>query len=332
MQDVILPLILSDTLPDDVLFFVFEEDWELWPGQAKAKGEPSAPKADASSSGGAAASSSGGAASSSVDLTDPPGLVQPGSAAAAAQAADLGPGPVRDEPDGWAPFRPDGDDSGEASRHATDLVRIVTHAARHKCGDFVWLGYQPRNPGEGYKPVTTPKLGFGSQLIALTKVAAKACHLCFASGLWKPHHIDMELKRWLCDERFGGQIGACYIWPPVGSYSVHASECDVKGDIRDSCWNEDFVCPGTHPDDDPKKRKKTCMQFVKKGHQVPLASLPDGEWKWNWESFWQVRELPSTYTDRQRRELRRAQKMSALRYYNDDFAQAELHAVVTDLL
>lgn len=143
--------------------------------------------------------------------------------------------------------------------YAEDLVTMVNVAHRAGHGDLVWLGYQPTKHATK-EDFSYPKIGFGSQLIAVTKAAAASIERTFNCPLWKPGHIDMELLKWCRDIRWSSDK-ASFIWPPVGSYHTHASECCPKEGIREDCWKYSWACPGTRPQHDPRNRTKRLWTF-----------------------------------------------------------------------
>lgn len=172
---------------------------------------------------------------------------------------------------------------GAGSLFCSDLVKMATAAHRIQKGDFIWFGFQPHGHEAQKKATTWPRLGFGSQGIMLTQKAAKSIGIFLESGWKRAGHIDMLLKEWCCDsERFQGG-GSCFVWPPVGSYRAHVSDCcpDQFGPQvdRPSCWHQDWACPGTRPMHDVHGRSKKLMLPVKKGHQQVLAELTDQDFR-----------------------------------------------------
>jgi hypothetical protein len=73
---------------------------------------------------------------------------------------------------------------GMVSIFCSDMVKLATKAHRIGKGDFIWFGYQPHGPEPRKKAVTWPRLGYGSQGIMLTKVAARSLRVFLSSG-WK---------------------------------------------------------------------------------------------------------------------------------------------------
>jgi len=206
-------------------------------------------------------------------------------------------------PDGLIPGR--GDDatssskssrvkipSGMGSIFCSDMVKIATKAHRIGKGEFVWFGYQPWGHETRKTAVTWPRLGFGSQGIMLTKKAARSIQVFLSSGWKRAGHIDVLLKKWCCDsERFSGG-GSCFVWPPVGSYRAHLSDCcpgQFKAEEeRPRCWHQDWACQGTRPMHDPHGRPQKLMLPVDKGHQEVLAVLDDKDFegqKLSWSTW-----------------------------------------------
>jgi hypothetical protein len=182
--------------------------------------------------------------------------------------------------------------AGMGSIFCSDLVKIATQAHRIGKGEFVWFGYQPWGHQARKKAVTWPRLGYGSQGIMMTKKAARSLKVFLNSGWKRANHIDDLLKLWCCEsERFAGG-GSCFVWPPVGSYRAHLSECCPERfeatEERPSCWHQDWACPGTRPMHDPQGRPKKLMLPVDKGHQEVLAVLYDKDFegeKLSWRTW-----------------------------------------------
>ncbi len=229
-KDLLCPFICSERFPDDTLWFVFEEDFQMYEG-----GEvpPRAPE----------------------ERSDP-----------VERSA-----------------------TGSPSRQAVDLVRMASKAARLGYGDFIWFGYNPRGHDQKDPQWTAPRISFGSQGIALTKKAARSIHTCFSTGFWSPNHIDMELMRWAKHQTVGQGVGRCWIWPPIGSYAEHDSECCFATvGHRPGLWGKDWISPGTSIDEDPQHRDKEFYKFVQKGHQERVGYFQRADYgeDSDWKSFW----------------------------------------------
>ena len=165
----------------------------------------------------------------------------------------------------------------------------------------------------------------------LTKTAARSLKVFLASGFKRAGHIDMLLKEWCCDsERLAGG-GSCFVWPPVGSYREHLSECCPgmfkEKEARPSCWHQDWACPGTRPMHDPHGRPKKLMLPVIKGEQQVLAVLHDTDFEsvqLHWKTWLDPKaELNMTAgTDRQKRAGRKqVRELHSRRFLVEDRKQ-----------
>ena len=120
----------------------------------------------------------------------------------------------------------------------------------------------------------------------------------------------MLLKEWCSQsERLAGG-GSCFVWPPVGSYQEHLSECCPgmfkATESRPSCWHQDWACPGTRPLHGPLARPKTLMLPVVKGCQVELTKMEDKDFegsKFIWHTWLDPKMAlyMTASTERQRR-------------------------------
>lgn len=234
-------MIRSDKFPGDCLFFIFEQDFELYPdGNIPAsKGTLGSSLLPICDSG----------ASSSAGLPLPQGLKRKPTA---------------------APEQPPA-----ARSSAPDIVKMVNAAARKGVGDLVWLGYNPKSnrPGKW----SAPRVKFGTQLVCLTRAAADNMQLVMGTSLWKAEHIDMWILKFCQDHRFSH--GRCsYVFPPLGCFGAHASECCPETGFRKSWWDEDYTAVGTRPSEDTKgHRSKDLYGFTEggKGHVDWKVSLKD---------------------------------------------------------
>lgn len=100
----------------------------------------------------------------------------------------------------------------------TDIVKICNEAHRLGKGDFIWLGYNVPDK-DRMKPDIRPKLGFGSQCIAVTRAAATSLGafldldfgnrttLTWSSsgGFWT---TDFAKGRHVCSGRHSGAFAA----------------------------------------------------------------------------------------------------------------------------
>ena len=126
-------MIKSDKFPGDCLFFIFEQDFELYPGgkipgSGHASGDKPPDRSDPS-------------ASSSAEVPHPRGQKR---------NMDAAPEVV------------------PARSSAVDMVALVNAACRHGVGDVVWLGYNPKTNSGKPGCWNAPRVKFGTQLICLT--------------------------------------------------------------------------------------------------------------------------------------------------------------------
>jgi hypothetical protein len=160
-----------------------------------------------------------------------------------------------------------------------DLVKIATAASRAQAGDFIWIGHQPHGHEPRESTRVSARLGFGSQGIMLTPRAAQSIIIAFQSGFsqFAAGHVDTRLKRWVSEARRLGSA-ACFLWPPLGSYTEHVTECAPEyfstGQTRPSLWSCKWSCPGTRPTHDPQGRPKRLIAFTAAGFQETVATLP----------------------------------------------------------
>ena len=157
-KDVILPMIKSDKFPADCLFFILEQDFELYPG-----GEI--------------------VASDGTTGSNPPTF----SAPSAPPSADVPPSRGQKRKTSSARELVTGRSS------AADMVMMVNAAARKGVGDLVWLGYNPKSNNP--KSWRAPRAKFGTQLVCINSVAADGISLVMGSNCWKAEHIDMWLLK-----------------------------------------------------------------------------------------------------------------------------------------
>ena len=150
------------------------------------------------------------------------------------------------------------DDQG-FSREVIDMMRIATMCHRHKMGNLIWVSWVP-------KKQQTSRIGHGSCCLLMTKSGMFAVSEAKQRGLLKRGHIDLELQAWLLQGDEAEKAQACYIYPPIGSYTEHPSECDPAqfgGDkTRPSGFDSgENPCHGTRLWGDPKGREKAILQW-----------------------------------------------------------------------
>ena len=141
-----------------------------------------------------------------------------------------------------------------------DSIRIANFAHRQGLGNLMnmcWVA-------QGRADVPTN----GTMFMCLNKRGAYALQSAMAdldSG-----HIDLVWKDWLkAEDGRQDQVGFSYVYPPMGNYTQHISECDPKlygahTQGRPPDWGKPFVCPGTRLEEDAQRREKWLCQFKKK--------------------------------------------------------------------
>lgn len=279
-------MIRSNKFPVDCLFFIFEQDFELYRGRGSVAstdplesitttfGDPSA--------------------SSSAGVPEPRGLKRKGSA-------------VRDQ---------------LADRSAaSDMVKLVNAAARKGKGEFVWLGYNPTQKGVAWE---APRVKFGTQLMCMTAAAAERMSLIIGKTTpWKANHIDMWLLKFCQDFRFSG--GSCsYVFPPLGCFGGHESECCPEKGVRATLWDEPYTAEGTRPSEDKKgQRSKKVYGMLEdgKGHVDLLCTLTEDYFTGNsglWRTYVDLPKIPAKdVTECVRRRRRREMTVLSLRVHVD---------------
>ena len=223
-----MPLIKSDKFPVDCLFFIFEQDFELY-RDGKIDGSPDSLGTNTATLGNPSASSSSG-------VPDPRGRKRKESSE---------PNQVYDR------------------SAASDMVKIVNAASRKGVGDLVWLGYNPTS--KSGKSWTAPRIKFGTQLICINAIAAERMSWIMGkSAPWKANHIDMWLLKWCQDHRFSG--GKCsYVFPPLGCFGTHTSECCPDQHVRKHLWDEVYTAEGTRPSEDMKGHRSKDVYGISEG-------------------------------------------------------------------
>ena len=113
-------------------------------------------------------------------------------------------------------------------------------------------------------------------------------------GLLKRGHIDFELQARLLQGDEAQKAKACYIYPPIGSYTEHPSECDPTNFGGDKTRPSGFdsgenPCHGTRMWGDPKERTKAILQWRPNWKDRPWISFePEAVLhsdKFLWKSF-----------------------------------------------
>lgn len=257
-KDVAVPLMLSANFPEDTLFICIEEDWRL----------------------------------SDEEEHDPwpePTAGQ-GETPSFAKSAD---GSYH----GAHYFEPRKSTHGRTSENSKvleDIVSICTKASRFGKGEIVWLCWQP---AQDDKSVTRKaSIRSGAMMIAVDVFGARRLSAAFSGGALRRHHFDCSLLNWLKKDDQGQEF-SCYLYPPLGNYKQHISGCEknFSSKPRPSCWDTQWVCPGTRRADDPKKRDKWLACHTTEGHPKWLGKVDlekefdDLEWRLFWEVPGQLR-------------------------------------------
>ena len=246
-EDILLPFIMDSRMPDDTIFWVCEEDFRFWPpgcdpdnaDNYKQAVENLMEKREWSE-----LEESGSSLPPSQGLSLPPS--QPRAATQYHTSLTQGVSIEEDEDKGF-------------SRDVVDLMRIATMCDREGMGDFIWVSWVPNKQ----KP---SRIGHGSQLIMVTKFGMAAVQSAKERGLLTRGHIDLVLQAWLLKEGEAKKARACYVYPPIGSYTEHASECDPtnfgEGKTRPSGFDSgENPCHGTRLEGDLKERTKAFLQW-----------------------------------------------------------------------
>ena len=119
--------------------------------------------------------------------------------------------------------------------------KIVTAASRYNVGELFWLGY---NPTFNKKNNAQARIQFGSQLVAVSQQGAGIILEYMHSGHSTPDHIDRWLVKYC--ENFALSAGRCgYVFPPVGCFGQHVSECCPSEGTRVTWWEEAYIAEGT---------------------------------------------------------------------------------------
>ena len=119
--------------------------------------------------------------------------------------------------------------------------------------------------GAGQKPTRTGSPTSGTMLVMLSKTGAQHLLQAFDQGTIGEGHFDIALRKWLTQKQ--EIVGASYLLPPMGNYTAHISGCEQAFATvpRESCWQENWCCPGTRVREDPKKRSKWFCKFSLSG-------------------------------------------------------------------
>ena len=269
-QEILYPFVTDPRLPEDTLFWIIEEDYRFWPpGQDRDKadnyedewwemvvGRTATPKAG---------SSLPPSHSSSVkDEVEP--TATPEKRRASRVATEYHERPTKGNSDMEEP-------NNGFSRDVADVVRMVTFAHRKKMGDLVWLAWCP-------KKKQPSRIRHGSACILLTKFAFEKIAFAAQTGALRRGHIDVQLQIWLKTKGAASDCRACYVYPPIGSYSGQVLECDPKQFGGDKTRPSGFTsgenpCAGTREAGDPVEgRTKGLYQWTEGKKERPWCPFP----------------------------------------------------------
>ena len=140
-----------------------------------------------------------------------------------------------------------------------DIMRIATMCRKYGMGEIIWVSWVPKKDEPS-------GLGHGSTCLLLTKSGMAAITDAKDRGVLKRGHIDEVLNHWLLQHEEARWAKACYLYPPIGSYTEHASECDPKNfggeKTRPSGFDSgENPCHGTRLAGDPSGRPKFVVQW-----------------------------------------------------------------------
>ena len=98
--------------------------------------------------------------------------------------------------------------------------------------------------------------------MAITKPAAR--NILKFWDHTRPGHLDWELRAF-CNDKKASDDRCSFIWPPMGSYMEHDSECCPDEGFQTSHWDFIVACQGTRPAHDTKTREKHCLPLSPQG-------------------------------------------------------------------
>lgn len=213
------------------------------------------------------------------------------------------------------PSRSCRDPSGKTT-FASDLVVLLIRAARAGVGGFVWLGFQPRSFWKDPEPKGGPSPHCGSQAVAVSREGATSILANLSAG--EPDDIDVFFRNWTeKPELTGGN--ASFLWPPLGSYFEHETECcpdQVK--VRKNMWQYAWCTPGTRPSHDPKGRPKMLRTYptAKDWKTDVMVELKEDDFDDDETAGWKTYLAPglegwTTSTGRQHRAAHKQQMLNA---------------------
>ena len=266
---------LDKRLPDDILFLVMEEDFRWWPDHDD---PDSADEYDLLAATVAQTAKARKVRPPSARGSKPPTGDEPTAFSQGGKAP-----PAKKATSEWhaGSYRGSlsasrGEDWG-LKQEVADTIRICTFAHRKGMGDFMnlcWVG----DGKKGWVP------HHGAMFMALSKRGAQK--VAAAMDSLHAGHIDIVWKNWLKQgPEVQADVGFSYLYPPMGNYTQHISECDphtygehTQG--RPADWGKPFCCQGTRREDDPQNREKWLCQLgmTKAGNAVSWkVALPTTE-------------------------------------------------------
>ena len=283
-QEILVPFVKDCRLPEDTLFWIIEEDFRFWPpGKDPDKADDYEKRfvklvTDRTAQSKAGMSLPPSQKGTGKGTSSPPSRRSPEGRFATDFLQTVARGSSKSS---------EVDPNFGFSQDVADVMRIATMADRCRWGDLIWLTWVPQKP----KP---SRIGHGSACILVTKFAFGMLEGAAKKGILRRGHIDLELLRWLKHPGEAAAAGASYVYPPIGSYTEHASECDPSqfgGDkTRPSGFNSrEKPCHGTRLSGDPvqSQRYKRLFQWNgedykdKKEHEFPQESrLHSEEFHW----------------------------------------------------
>ena len=150
-------------------------------------------------------------------------------------------------------------------QEVADLIRMATFASRQNQGEIIWFGWDGSNQQARSWPTK------GSHGLMVTQHGANTIKVGMRDNRIYRDHIDLTLLQYLRKPLNAFNAKACYLWPAVGSYFRHPSECDPfqfgadKGG-RPAGWNvASRPAKGTRMADDTRGRWKCLGQWNGKG-------------------------------------------------------------------
>ena len=227
------------------------------------------------------------------------------------------------------------------SRDVVDLMRIATLCSREGMGNIIWVSWVPK------KKRRVSYIGHGSALILLTKDGMRAVKAAMERKVLKKGHIDLKLLEWLNTGDEAKRAMACWLYPPIGSFTEHESGCDAKnfgeGKTRPSgFYTDDKPCHGCRVTGDQFGRTKYIYQWNGLGERLEKQFPDDNvlhEPRFDWKSY----EEPTAFddkrsgdanpgkTDRQKRAYRSFQKRMQKRNWVSTIEEAVCVVVLSNL-